>query len=347
MLTRRIVALSLAALLAPAAAGAQAGRGNASYHVVRRLAVGGEGGWDYLTVDTADDRLFVSRGTHVMVVDLRGGSVVGDIPNTNGVHGIAVVPSLGRAFTSNGRDSSVTIFDPRTLATIGTVEVTGANPDAIMYEPTTKRVFTFNGRSGNATAIDAATGRVVGTVPLGGKPEEAVADGTGRVFVNIEDRSEIVAFDARSLAVKATWPLAPCEEPTGLAIDRAHARLFVGCSNERMAVVDAGSGRMVTTIPIGPGVDGTGFDPATQLAFASTGRDGMLTVVHEDSPDSFTVVSNVPTQRGARTMTIDPRTHAVYTVSAEFGPAPAPTSDHPHPRPSVVPGSFVIIEVGR
>src|SRR5512146_1179932 len=181
MLTRRVVTLSLAAaLLAPGALVAQSAA--ASYHVVKRMPVGGEGGWDYLTVDTTTNRLFVSRGTHVMAVDLASDSVVGDIPNTNGVHGIAVAPALGRAFTSNGRASSVTIFDPRTLAIIGTVKVTGANPDAIMYEPSTKRIFTFNGRSGNATAIDAATGRVVGTVPLGGKPEEAVADGTGRVF---------------------------------------------------------------------------------------------------------------------------------------------------------------------
>jgi DNA-binding beta-propeller fold protein YncE len=346
MFARRAVTLSLvAALLAPAALAAQGGA--ASYHVVKRLAVGGDGGWDYLTVDTTTNRLFVSRGTHVMVVDLRTDSVVGDIPNTNGVHGIAVVPALGRAFTSNGRDSTVTIVDSHTLAVIGTVKVTGANPDAIMYEPTTRRIFTFNGRSGNATAIDAATGRVVGTVPLGGKPEEAVADGTGRVLVNIEDRSEIVAFDARSLAVQATWPLAPCESPSGLAIDRAHARLFAGCDNRLMAVVDANTGRVVATLPIGDGVDGNGFDPATQLAFASTGGDGMLTVVHEDSPDTFTVVANVPTQRGARTMTIDERTHAVYTVSARFAPAPAPTPATPHPRPPIVPGSFTILAIGR
>ncbi|HEU4643715.1 MAG TPA: YncE family protein [Gemmatimonadaceae bacterium] len=344
MLRSRVVTVSLAAaLLAPAVLTAQSGA--AHYHVVKRTTIGGDGGWDYLTVDTATDRLFVSRGTHVMVVDLGTGKVVGDLPNTSGVHGIALAPELHRGFTSNGRDSTVTIFDPRTLSVIGTVKVTGANPDAILYEPTTKRVFTFNGRSADATAIDAATGRVVGTIPLGGKPEFAVADGNGRVLVNIEDRSQIVAFDARSLAVKATWPLAPCESPSGLAIDRAHARLFAGCENRMMAVVDANTGRVVATVPIGEGVDANRFDPATQLAFASTGRDGMLTVAHEDSPDHYTVVANVPTQRGARTMELDPRTHAVYTVTAEFGAAPAPTAEHPHPRPAMVPGSFTIIEL--
>lgn len=342
---RVVTASLLAALLAPVALVAQTAA--VPYHVVKRIATGGDGGWDYLTVDTTLHRLFVSRGTHVMVVDLDRDSVMGDVPNTNGVHGIAVAPELGRAFTSNGRDSSVTIFDPRTLATIGTVKVTGRNPDAILYEPTTRRIFTFNGGSANATAIDAATGAVVGTVPLGGKPETAVADGKGRVLVNIEDRSEIVAFDARSLAVQATWPLAPCEEPSGLAIDRAHARLFAGCGNRLMAVVDANTGHVVTTLPIGDGVDANGFDPATQLAFASTGRDGMLTVVHEDSPNQFTVVANVPTQRGARTMALDERTHAVYTVTAQFGPAPAPTAEHPHPRPPIVPGTFTILEITR
>jgi DNA-binding beta-propeller fold protein YncE len=314
--------------------------------VARRVTIGGEGGWDYLVVDTVAHRLYLSRGSHVQVLDTDRDSIVGDIPNTPGVHGVAIARDLGRGFTSNGRDSTVTVFDLKTLAPLSTVKVTGRNPDAILYEPATRRVFTFNGGSADATALDAATGTVVGTIPLGGKPEFAVAQGDGRVFVNIEDRSEIVAFDARTLAVQARWPLAPCEEPTGLAIDRAHGRIFAGCSNERMAVVDTKSGRVVATPPIGAGVDGTAFDPATQLAFASNG-EGTLTVVHEDAPDRYTVVGTVPTQRGARTLALDERTHRVYTVTAQFGPPPAATPDRPHPRPAPVPGTFTVLEVER
>jgi hypothetical protein len=317
-----------------------------AYHVAKRLPVGGDGGWDYLTVDTAGHRLYVTRGTHVMVVDTDRDSVVGDIPDTPGVHGVALAPELGRGFTSNGRDSTVTIFDLWTLAKTGSVNVGGRNPDAILYEPTTRRVFALNHSSGTATAIDAATGAVVGTIPIGGVLEFGVADGRGRVFVNVEDRGEIVAFDPRTLAVTARWPLAPCEEPSGLAMDRARGRLFAGCSNKLMAVVDAGSGRVVATVPVGEGVDANAFDPATRLAFSSNG-DGTLTVVREDSPDHFTVVGNVPTERGARTMALDERTHRIYMVSARFGPPPAPTAERPHPRPPVVPGSFTVLVLER
>jgi outer membrane protein assembly factor BamB len=281
-----------------------------------------------------------------MVLDTDRDTVVGDIPDTPGVHGVALVPELGRGFTSNGRDSSVTIFDLKTLESRGRVKVTGGNPDAILYEPASRRVFTFNGRGANATALDPSTGAVLGTVELGGKPEYARADGTDRVFVNIEDKSEIVAFDARTLAVQARWPLAPCEEPTGLAIDRANQRLFVGCSNKLMAIVDAKSGRVVTTLPIGAGVDGTAFDPQTQLALSSNG-EGTLTVVREESPDRFKVIGTVPTERGARTMALDERTHKVYTVTARFGPTPAPTSDNPRPRPPAIPGTFTILVLDR
>jgi len=319
----------------------------AGYHVTQRITVGGDGGWDYLTVDTAGNRLFVSRGTHVQVVDLARNALVGDIPNTPGVHGVALVPELGRAFTSNGRDSSVTIVDLRTLAPTANVKVTGRNPDAIMYEPVSKRVFTFNGGSANATAIDPATGTVAGTVTLGGKPEAPVTDGTGRIYVNIEDTGEIVAFDARTLAVQGRWSLAPCEEPTGLAIDKARGRLFAACSNALMAVVDMRSGKVVTTVPIGGGADGAAFDPATGLAFSTNGGNGTVTVVHEDAPDKFSVVATVPTQRGARTIALDPRNHRVYTVSAEFGPAPAPTPERPRPRGALVPGTFTVLVLDR
>jgi DNA-binding beta-propeller fold protein YncE len=318
----------------------------APYHVVGRIPLAGEGGWDYLTVDTAAHRLYVSRGTHVAVIDLDRDSVVGDIPNTNGVHGIAFVRELNRGFTSNGRDTSVTIFDLTTLAPIAVVKVTGRNPDAIIYDPVSRRVFTFNGGGANATAIDPQSGTVVGTLDLGGKPENAVSDGRGHMYVNIEDTSELVEFDPRTLKVLARWPLAPCEEPSGLAMDRKTNRLFSVCANGLMAVVDPDKGRVVTTLPIGSGTDGAAFDPASRLAFSSNG-EGTLTVVQEESPDRFRVVATVPTQRGGRTVALDERTHRVYTVAAEYGEAPAPTPERPRPRPPVIPGSVVVLVLGR
>ena len=338
---RGVVLLALTALSARAARPQQA-----PYHVVARIPVGGEGGWDYLTVDPISRRLFLSRSTHVLVVDIDRDSVMGDIPNTPGVHGIALAPELGRGFTSNGRDSTVTVFNLKTLATVSTVAVTGRNPDAILYDPASRRVFTFNGGSANATALDARTGSVLGTLDLGGRPEFAVADGRGRVYVNLEDKNSVVVFDARTLGVEARWPLAPCEAPTGMALDRQRRRLFVGCDNQLMAVLDADRGRVVATLPIGRGVDATAFDSATQLAFSSNG-EGTVTVVHEESPDSFRVVQNVATQRGARTMALDERTHRIFLVTAEFGPAPAPTAERPRPRPPILPGSVVVLVLGR
>ena len=321
---------------------ASAGSG---YHLLKKIPLGGEGGWDYLTFDPDSRRLYISRATHVIVIDPASGKVVGDIPDTAGVHGIALAPKLGRGFTSNGRAGTVTIFDLKTLASVGQVK-TGQNPDAIVYDPASERVFAMNGRSADATAIDAVTGMVAGTVPLGGKPEFAVADERGHIYVNIEDKSELVVLDPRKLAVEARWPLAPCQEPTGLAIDLEHRRLFAGCSNKLMAVVDAESGKVITTLPIGSGVDATAFDPGLQYAYASNG-EGTLTVVHEDSPDKFTVLENVPTQRGARTMALDPRTHQVYLVTADFAPAPPAVPGQPRPRPAVLPNSFVVLAVGK
>lgn len=315
------------------------------YHVVRTIRVGGEGGWDYLTVDTAGNRLFVSRGSHAMVIDLAGDSVVGDIPNTPGIHGVALAPELNRGFTSNGRDSSVTIFDYRTLAPITVVKIPARNPDAILYDAATKRVFTFNGGTGNATAIDATNSTVIGNVDLGGKPEAAVSDG-GKIYANVEDKSEIAVFDPKTLTVLARWPLAPCEEPTGLAIDRVHRRLFAGCGNKTMAIVDMRTGKVIASPAVGAGVDGAGFDASGQFAFTSNG-EGSLTVVHEDAPDKYTVVETVPTKRGARTIAVDPRNHHVFTVSADFGPTPAPTADRPRPRPPMLPGTFIILELSR
>jgi DNA-binding beta-propeller fold protein YncE len=333
-----IISLSLAAV-ALAAAGP-------GYHVVTTYKLGGEGGWDYLITDADARRTYISRGTHVVVIDADTGKNVGDIADTPGVHGIALAPELGRGFTSNGREGTVSIFDIKTLATSSKVKV-GENPDAILYDPATKRVFTFNGRSQDSTAIDAATGKVLGTIKLDGKPEFAATDAKGGIWVNIEDKSELVAIDPNKLEVKAKWPLAPCTEPSGLAIDRKNRRLFAGCDNKMMAVVDADSGKVLATPPIGDGVDATAFDPETGLAFASCGGDGVLTVVKEDSPDKFSVAENVPTQKGARTMALDTKTHKVFVVTAQFGPRPASTADDPHPRPAILPDSFVVLVVGK
>ncbi len=316
------------------------------YHILNTYKLGGEGGWDYLLVDPDAHHLYISRATHVIVLDTDSPSKpIADIPDTPGVHGIALAPELGKGFISNGREGTVSIFDLKTFKTLSKVKA-GDNPDAILFDPATQRVFAFNGRSHDVTAIDAAKGMAVGTIPVGGTPEFAVSDGKGHVFVNIEDKSELLSLDPAKLAVKARWPLAPCESPSGLALDRTSRRLFSGCDNKMMAIVDADSGKLITTLPIGEGVDATAFDPATNLAFASCG-EGVLTAIHEDAPDKFSVAENVKTQPGARTMALDPKTHKIYTVTAQFGPPPQPTPQHPRPRPGVLPDTFVLLELGK
>jgi DNA-binding beta-propeller fold protein YncE len=317
------------------------------YRVTATYKVGGEGGWDYLTADANNRRLYISRGTHVIVLDLDSGKTVGDIPDTPGVHGIALAPELGKGFTSNGREGTVTIFDMQTFKQIGEKVKTGDNPDAILYDPATKRVFTFNGRSQDATAIDAVSNRVLATIKLDGKPEFAASDAKGGVFVNIEDKSELTSIDPNKLVVKQSWPLAPCTEPSGLAIDRKNGRLFVGCDNKMMAVVDTSSGKVLATPAIGEGVDATAYDEGTGLAFASCGQDGVLTVVKQESPDKYSVAENVPTQKSARTMALDTKTHNVYTVAAQFGPKPAPTPQNPRGYPPVLPGTFVVLKLSK
>jgi DNA-binding beta-propeller fold protein YncE len=315
------------------------------YHLLKKFVLAGEGRWDYITCDSDAHRLYISRSSHVMVVDSDSGAIIGDLPNTLGVHGVALAPEFGKGFTSNGRDASVTVFDLKTLKTVGQVKV-GQNPDAILYDEPSKRIFTFNGTSRDVTAVDAKTGAVAGTLALGGRPESGVADGHGKIFVNIEDRGQVIEFDSRKLVINATWPLAPGEEPTGIAMDREHRRLFVGCANKLLAVMNADNGKLVTTLPIGAGVDATAFDSETQLAFSSNG-EGTLTVVHEDAPDKFSVVENVTTQRGARTMALDQKTHKVFLITAGFGPPPPPTAEQPRPRPTVVPGTFTVLVFGR
>jgi DNA-binding beta-propeller fold protein YncE len=343
--TKRAVWAAVRGAAAVSLLAAVAMAGDSGFHLLKTYKVGGDGGWDYLRLDSASRHLYISRGTHVLVIDADSGDAVGEVPDTAGVHGIALAPELGRGFTSNGREGTVTIFDLNTLKPITKVSV-GENPDAIVYDPITKRVFTFNGRSHDSTAIDAVKGTVVGTIKLDGKPEFAVSDQSGEIFANIEDKSELVAINPAKLEVKSEWPLAPCESPSGLAIDRKNRRLFAGCDNKIMAVVDADNGKVLSTLPIGRGVDAARFDPETGLAFASCG-EGVLTVIREESPDKFSVLENVPTQAGARTMALDEKTHNVFLVTAQFGPAPAPTADQPHPRPPILPSSFVVLVFGK
>jgi len=321
-----------------------------SYHLARKIALTGEGRWDYLAIDSAAQRLYVSRSTHVNVVDLKTGAVIGDVPDTSGVHGIAFDPKSGHGFTSNGRSNTVTIFDLKTLAKVSEVPV-GANPDCIIFDPATERVFTFNGRSNDATAIDGATGKVIGTVALPGRPEYAVADGKGMLYDNIEDKSEVAAINAKTLKVENAWPIAPGDGPSGIALDPKTRRIFSVCGNQKMTVLDADTGKLVATMSVGSGPDASAFDPALGVAFSPNGEDGTLNVVKETGPNQFQVVATVPTQAGARTMALDPKTHHVYLMTATMQPAPladaaAPAGGTPprRARRGVVPGSYVVLD---
>jgi WD40 repeat protein len=334
----------LCLLLALVASGVRAE--SSQFKLLRQIPIGGEGGWDYLTLDAAGHRLFVSHATRVVVLDTKSDSIVGEIPDTPGIHGVALAYDLGRGFTSNGRDSSVSMFDLKTLKPTARITLQARNPDAICYDPFSHRVFTFNGGSANATAIDASTGKVIDYVALGGKPEFAVVDLKGHLWVNLEDSSAVVELDTRSLKVLAHWPLSPGEEPTGLAIDRDSRRLFSSCSNQKLLVLDADKGKVVAVLPIGNGVDAAAFDPGRKLVYTSNG-EGTLTVIHEDGPDRYSQVATVQTQRGARTMALDEGSGTIYTATSDFGPPPEPTAERPHPRPSLVPGTFRVLVVGK
>jgi YVTN family beta-propeller protein len=328
-------------LILTAAAFSASGPG---YHIIKTWKLGGEGGWDYLTVDPEARRLYISRAVKVIVIDADSGKPVGEISDTPGVHGIALAPELGKGFVSNGRENTVSVFDLKTLKTTQKIKV-GDGPDAILYDPATKRVFTFNARSQDATAIDADRESVLGTIPLGSKPEFAQSDARGTIFVNMEEKNSLYALDPVKLTVKSKWALPGCESPTGLAIDRAHRRLFSGCETV-MAITDADSGKQVGTAPVGEGVDATSYDDETGLAFASAG-EGKLTVVQSEGGDQYRVAEDVPTQRGARTMALDRKTHNLYLVTAQFAPPPAHTAQNPHPRPAILPDSFVVLVVGK
>ena len=316
----------------------------ARYDSVHKIAVGGEGGWDFIEVDAANRRLYVTRGTRVLVLDIDTEKVVGEIADTPGVHGVAFVPDLGRGVTSNGGDSSATVFDTKTLKTLGRVKANG-RPDIIYYEPVSRRVFTFNHGSNDTTAIDPVEMKTVGSLALGGVPELAVSDDQGHIFVNMEDTSEIVEFDARTLKVLKRFPLAPGEEPTGLAFDPKRRRLFSTCANRKLVISDADSGKVVQTLEIGPGPDGCVFDSETGLIFSSSGGDGTLAIVREQSPGRYEVVKTVKTQVSAKTLALDPKTHRIYLSAATPEPAAA-TATKKGGRRRYVPGSFVVLVVG-
>jgi YVTN family beta-propeller protein len=316
-----------------------AGRADTTYQLLKDIPVGGDGGWDYLSVDSSGQRLYVSHGTKVVVINLANDSVAGEITNTPGVHGLAPAPELGRGMVTCGRENKAAIVDLKTLQILSKVD-TGANPDGMLYEPGRQEFYTFNGHGESATVIDAKSSKVVATIPLGGKPEFAAADEkAGRVFDNLEDKSEVAVIDAKKYEVANRWPIAPGEEASGMAFDAKNHRLFLGCHNNLMVMMDSTTGKVLATVPIGEGVDANAFDPETQLAFASCG-DGTTTIAREDG-DKLTVVQTLKTEKGARTMTIDPTTHKIYLASAKFEEPAAGQR-----RGKMIPGSFKILVYG-
>jgi len=336
----RSLALAIVAFFSGSLFGA-----DAPYHFVKEIPVPGEGGWDYLSVDAAGRRLYVSHGTKVVAIDLDKDEVAGEIGDTPGVHGFAVAPELGRGFSSNGRENKASIVDLKTLTTLSKVE-TGENPDAILYEATRHEVYTFNGRSRSATVFEALSGKVLATVALSGKPEFAVSDPKAAcIYCNLEDKNEVAVIESNDHKVITTWPIAPGEEASGLAIDLDHHRLFLGCRNKLMVMMDSTSGKVVGSVPIGQGVDANAFDPGTQLAFSSCG-EGTVTVAHEDSPGKLTVVQTLKTERGAKTMALDPKTHKIYLSTAKFEAAPAQSDGAPRQRPKIIPGTFKVLVYG-
>ena len=314
------------------------------YTIVKKIHLPETTWWDYLSCDALTGRLFVSRGTMVQVVNSGNGKLVATIPHTEGVHGIALANDLSKGFISDGRDSSVTVFNLKTLKVIGKISVTGRDPDAILYDPYTQRVFTCNGDAGNSTVIDAKTDKVLGTIKLSGSPEASASDDHGRVYINIENNSQIDEINPRTMEVENVWSLAPGDHPSGLAIDVRNHILFSVCHNKLMVIVDALKGKVLATLPIGGRVDGAAFDPVLRRAYSSNG-EGTLTVVQEEGKNRFKVVDQFPTQLGARTIALDTKTHHLYLSTAEFNPPPGPTADNPHPRPTMKENSFVILDV--
>jgi len=310
------------------------------YKISNKIHIEGEGSWDYLNVDEVNGRIFVSHATVAQVIDIKTGKLVGTIPDTKGIHGIAIANDLNKGITSNGRDSSVTIFDLETLKVITKIKVTGRNPDAVLYDPFSHKVFTFNGGSSNSTVIDAKENKVLATIPLDGKPEFSVTDGNGKVYVNIEDKSVINVINSTTLQVEQHWSIAPGEEPSGLALDNQNHRLFSVCSNKLMVITDAETGKIINTLPIGNRCDGVAFDPEKKRAYSSNG-EGSITVVQEENSNTFKVLETVITQPGARTIAINKTSHHLYLTTAEFESAPSANNR----RPAVKPNSFVILDI--
>jgi len=317
-----------------------------TYKVVKKFVLGGDGSWDYVTIDGASRRAYIGRSDRVMVVDMSKGTLVGEIANMTGVHGAAVVPALNRGFATSGKDNTVRVFDLKTLKEVSQVKA-GTKPDSIIYDSASQKIFAFNNGGTTATVIDAKSAKAVGEVELGGAPEAAVSDGKGTVYVNLEDKSQIAVIDTNKLVVREHWSLAPGEEPTGLALDLKHKRLFSGCHNKLMIILDADSGKVVAQSPIGAGVDGTGFDDKSQNAFSANGKDGTLTVIHEDTKDKFTVTSTAETQQGARTMAVDPKLGQVWLITSKMEKAPNDKVPQNRNHQVVVPGSFTALVVGR
>ena len=330
-------------LLSTAFCSAQAA--DRSWQEVARHNLGGAGGWDLLTVDAASRHVFITRGEHLVIANVDSGKAVGDVPGLKRAHGVVIVPALQRGFVSSGGDDRVVAFDLHSFKPLADIP-TGKNPDAMVFDSASRHLFVFNGRSNDATVIDPATNKVIATLALPGKPELAVSDGHGKVFVNLEDKNQIAAIDTRANTVVGTWPLGTCEEPTGLAFDVRHARLFPVCSNKELVVLDARSGKVVASVAIGDGPDGAVFDAESGNVFSSN-SDGTLTVVHEDDPDHFHVLATVATPARARTIALDDKTHDVVLPIAEFGVAPAPTTKEPHPRPPMKTDSFGFLVVGQ
>ena len=321
--------------------------GNSQTHKVsKKISIPGNEGWDYLTVDDVNQHLFVSHGSVVNVIDLKSNALITTIPDTKGVHGIAIANDLNKAFISNGKDNSVSIIDLKTFKLIEKVAIEGKNPDAILYDAFSKKVFTYNGKSNNATVLDAITNKELKTIPFGGKPEFSVTNNKGLIYVNIEDKNEIKTIDATKLEVTATWSIAPGDEPSGLAIDLETNRLFSVCGNNLMVVVNALNGKIIKTLPIGGGCDGVAFNPKSKLIFSSNG-EGTITVVKEKNAANFSVLETIKTQKGARTIALNKTTNQLYLSAANFGKKPEPTTENPNPWPSIAPNSFVVLVVSK
>lgn len=343
----RRVAIGLAALLS--ACFSTGSSPDSGYHLIKKYdlgaAPGGKEYWDYISFDPASRHLYISHNTEVKVVEADTGKIVGNIADLKRVHGIALVPNLRKGFISDGGADEVVVFDAETLKVTGHIK-TGGNPDCIIYDPASKHVLTMNGKTNDSSVIDPATDRVVATIPMGGRPEYAVSDGKGTIYDNIEDKNDVVALDSRTNTIKSRWPIAPAEEATAMDMDVKHQRLFIGGRNKLLAIMDAETGKVIQTFPIGAGVDTNIYEPETGLLFTAT-REGTLHVFHEDAPDKFSVVETVKTEFGARNAALDTKTHRLFIDAADFGPTPEPTTEQPHPQPTPVSGTFRLLIYGR